>query len=203
MPDKCKEDEDRGGVIDDCDPCLVTPSGVLTDTNGCPLPVWACRVPEGICIDETDSDNCGWVDGSHLGDGLGCGGNPDGDSVSGCDDGCPTDANKTEPVAALFAQNASLEISTAAAWSTCLTSRRFIKLSPRRRLVSSLSTTSQIVQPQSDVQPVWILLTTARRPLLDAIEPNPVITGFLLRIPRLHATKRDCLQGLAIGADVW
>ncbi|MHC4091420.1 MAG: hypothetical protein ACYSVY_14290, partial [Planctomycetota bacterium] len=57
----------------------------------------ACCFPNDICFNDVDPADCLLIDGSFLGPGLTCYGDPDGDGVFGCDDGCPLDPDKTEP----------------------------------------------------------------------------------------------------------
>ncbi len=117
VPDECETDGDGDGVIDDCDPCPLdnpddtdadglcdaddlcpdTPLGLLVDLDGCTLSEGPCCFPEDFCIDGTDPESCeAFPGGVFQGEGLTCG-DPDGDGVVGCADGCPLDPEKTDP----------------------------------------------------------------------------------------------------------
>ncbi len=91
-------DLDGDAVGDACDLCPDTPTGLLVDEDGCTVPVGPCCFPDESCIAEQDAVTC-LVDlgGTYPGDGLTCGGDPDGDEAFGCDDGCPIDPDKREP----------------------------------------------------------------------------------------------------------
>ncbi len=97
IPDECEPDEDEDGVIDDCDSCLGTPPGLIVTPDGCVVPFGPCCFDSGVCIDERTGAECALVSGEFLGDGLTCAGDPDGDGITGCDDCCPLDPNKTQP----------------------------------------------------------------------------------------------------------
>ena len=117
IPDDCETDGDGDGVIDVCDPCpldnpddtdgdgvcdaddfcLDTPLGLLVDLDGCTRRQGPCCFPGAVCIDETDRESCeAFPGGTFQGDGLTCG-DPDGDGVAGCVDGCPLDPAKADP----------------------------------------------------------------------------------------------------------
>ncbi len=95
VPDDCQTDSDGDGVINVCDNCPGTAAGVPVRSDGCPQ-VGACCFP-GNCIPNQAADACLGFNGSFLGDLLTCTGDPDGDQVVGCNDGCPLDATKTSP----------------------------------------------------------------------------------------------------------
>jgi hypothetical protein len=117
IPDDCETDGDGDGVIDVCDPCPLdnpddtdgdgvcdaddlcseTPLGLLVDLDGCTLREGPCCFPGAVCIDENDRESCeAFPGGTFQGDGLWCG-DPDGDGVFGCADGCPLDPAKANP----------------------------------------------------------------------------------------------------------
>ncbi|MHC4698577.1 MAG: FG-GAP repeat protein, partial [Planctomycetota bacterium] len=52
---------------------------------------------DGVCFNEVPKEDCILIGGGFLGYGLTCDGDPDGDGVYGCDDGCPLDPVKIEP----------------------------------------------------------------------------------------------------------
>ena len=97
IPDECERDEDNDGVVDDCDSCPGTFSGLLVDDDGCPVPVGPCCFAQGICVEGTSADDCTRVLGRYVGDGLTCNADPDLDGVVGCNDSCPLDRKKTAP----------------------------------------------------------------------------------------------------------
>ncbi len=118
IPDDCESDSDGDGVIDDCDPCPLdnpddtdgdgvcdaddvcagTPLGLLVELDGCTLAEGPCCFFGGtVCIDGTDRQTCeAFPDGVFQGEGLTCG-DPDGDWIVGCSDGCPLDPAKADP----------------------------------------------------------------------------------------------------------
>ncbi len=106
VPDDCdicpgaddRVDGDADLIPDDCDLCGDTPTGLLVDIDGCTLQTGPCCFPAGICVDDTSTAPCElFPGGAYYGDGLTCDGDPDGDGVVGCSDGCPLDAGKTHP----------------------------------------------------------------------------------------------------------
>ena len=117
IPDECETDTDADGVIDDCDPCPLdnpddtdgdsvcdaddlcseTSFGLLVDLDGCTRTEGPCCFPGAVCIDGTDRQTCeAFPDSFFQGEGLTCG-DPDGDGIFGCSDGCPLDPAKANP----------------------------------------------------------------------------------------------------------
>ena len=97
VPDECQSDDDADGVIDACDLCPDTPPGLIMGDAGCPLALGPCCFFGEICIDDRLESECTILDGTYLGDGFTCELDPDGDGVTGCDDRCPFDGQKSEP----------------------------------------------------------------------------------------------------------
>ncbi len=89
-------DGDDDGALDCFDLCPDTPFGLLVDSDGCPVPGICCFV-EDVCFDGAESDDCLAAGGQHLGEGLDCDLDPDGDGAVACADYCPLDPDKTDP----------------------------------------------------------------------------------------------------------
>jgi hypothetical protein len=95
--DECQVDSDGDGAIDACDLCADTPPGLVMDSNGCPVELGPCCFFGEICIDDRIESECTILNGTYMGDGLTCSLDPDGDGVTGCDDLCPLDGEKSDP----------------------------------------------------------------------------------------------------------
>jgi hypothetical protein len=94
--DACQDDSDDDGVPDPCDLCGGTGEGLPVDVDGCEQP-GACCFAADVCFDATLSGDCALIGGDFLGHALTCEGDADGDGAMGCADGCPLDADKTDP----------------------------------------------------------------------------------------------------------
>ncbi|GJM24560.1 MAG: hypothetical protein DHS20C16_09750 [Phycisphaerae bacterium] len=97
IPDECEVDEDGDGTIDACDLCPDTPLGLVMGSNGCPIELGPCCFFGTTCIDDRIESECAILDGTYMGDGFTCDLDPDGDGVTGCDDLCPLDGEKSDP----------------------------------------------------------------------------------------------------------